>query len=235
MKRFVCLLLALICALALSSTAFAAGKLTVADDTMVVCESYEGYTAYIYAVLENTGDKPIEFNAGLIELLDENGDAIDAEDYLYCYPGIINPGEKGYLETHINVEEAESADFIDDYTLDVSGKSASENTNVMLDCTATPCMMPYSYTSTTEYPTIVITVTNNTEETVREIYTAFALYDEAGEVMYVDAYSPSYIGIPAGSSVDINVTVDSDVYEYWTANGMEPATVEAVAYSRQGY
>ena len=126
MKKFFCSLLVLVLALAMALPAFAAGKLVVSDETMTVCESYSGYTAYIFAVLENTGDKPVEFNAGLIELLDADGESIDAEDYLYSYPTILDPGQKAYLKEYINVDDAESADYIDDYTLSVSGKSASE-------------------------------------------------------------------------------------------------------------
>ena len=235
MKKLSCIVLVLVLALAMSSTAFAAGKLTVVDDTMVVCEAYTGYTAYIYAVVENTGDKPVEFNAGLIEILDENGDSIDAEDYIYCYPDILEPGAKGYIGEYIRVEEAESADYIDVYTIDVSGKSAKENTDVSLDCTAYAWMKPYSYTSSNEYPTITVVVTNNTEETVRQVYAAFALYDEDENVIYADSYNPSYVALPAGSSMEIDIGIDSDLYEYWEANGIEPATVESVAYSRQGY
>ena len=174
MKKFFCSLLVLVLALAMALPAFAAGKLVVSDETMTVCESYSGYTAYIFAVLENTGDKPVEFNAGLIELLDADGESIDAEDYLYSYPTILDPGQKAYLKEYINVDDAESADYIDDYTLSVSGKSASENTNVALDCTAEVGMKPYSYTSSSEYLTATITVTNNLDETVREIYAAYA-------------------------------------------------------------
>ena len=235
MKKLVCMALVLVMALTMSSAAFAAGKLSVTDESMTVCESYSGYTAYVYAVLENTGDKPVEFNAGLLELLDAEGDSIDAEDYLYCYPGIIEPGQKAYLSQSINVDDAESADYIDDYTLDVSGKSAKENTNVMLDCTAEYGMKLYSYTSSNEYPTVTMTVTNSTEETVREIYVSYALFDKDGKIIYADSYSPSYVGIPAGASIEISRTVDSTLFEKWTADGVEPASVEVIAYSRQGY
>lgn len=235
MKKFICTLLVLTLALTMTMPAFAAGKLVVSDETMTVCESYSGYTAYIYAILENTGDKPVEFNAGLIELLDAEGESIDAEDYLYSYPTILDPGQKAYLSEYINVEDADSPDYIDDYTLSVSGKSASENTNVSLDCTAEIGMKPYSYTSTTEYLTATITITNNLDETVREIYAAYALLDADGKVMYVGHASPSYVGLPAGQSIEIENTIDSSLIEQWEKDGVEPASIEAVAYSRQGW
>ncbi|HIU47156.1 MAG TPA: hypothetical protein IAC59_07840 [Candidatus Fimadaptatus faecigallinarum] len=235
MKKFFCSLLVLVLALAMALPAFAAGKLVVSDETMTVCESYSGYTAYIFAVLENTGDKPVEFNAGLIELLDADGESIDAEDYLYSYPTILDPGQKAYLKEYINVDDAESADYIDDYTLSVSGKSASENTNVALDCTAEVGMKPYSYTSSSEYLTATITVTNNLDETVREIYAAYALYDADGKVMYVDYVSPSYVGLPAGQTIELDSQIDSTLVEQWEKDGVEPASIEVIAYSRQGW
>lgn len=235
MKKFFCSLLVLVLALAMALPAFAAGKLVVSDETMTVCESYSGYTAYIFAVLENTGDKPVEFNAGLIELLDADGESIDAEDYLYSYPTILDPGQKAYLKEYINVDDAESADYIDDYTLSVSGKSASENTNVALDCTAEVGMKPYSYTSSSEYLTATITVTNNLDETVREIYAAYALYDADGKVMYVDYVSPSHVGLPAGQTIELDSQIDSTLVEQWEKDGVEPASIEVIAYSRQGW
>lgn len=235
MKKLCCTLIVLALALTMAMPAFAAGKLVVSDETMTVCESYSGYTAYIFAVLENTGDKPVEFNAGLIELLDAEGESIDAEDYLYSYPTILDPGQKAFLREYINVDDADSPDYIDDYTLSVSGKSASENTNVALDCTAEVGMKPYSYTSTTEYPTVTITVTNNLDETVREIYAAYALLDEDGKVIYVDYVSPSYVGLPTGQSIELDSQIDSSLVEQWEKDGVEPASIEVIAYSRQGY
>ncbi len=235
MKKLCCTLIVLALALTMAMPAFAAGKLVVSDETMTVCESYSGYTAYIFAVLENTGDKPVEFNAGLIELLDAEGESIDAEDYLYSYPTILDPGQKAFLREYINVDDADSPDYIDDYTLSVSGKSASENTNVALDCTAEVGMKPYSYTSTTEYPTVTITVTNNLDETVREIYAAYALLDEDGKVIYVNYVSPSYVGLPTGQSIELDSQIDSSLVEQWEKDGVEPASIEVIAYSRQGY
>lgn len=234
-KKILCSLLAAALVIMMAMPAFAAGKLEVADESMTVCESYSGYTAYVFAILENTGDKPVEFNAGLLELLDADGEAIDADDYLYSYPTILDPGQKAYLRQYINVDDADSPDYIDDYTLSVSGKSASENTNVALDCTAEVGMKPYSYTSTTEYPTVTITVTNNLDETVREIYAAYALLDEDGKVIYVDYVSPSYVGLPTGQSIELDSQIDSSLVEQWEADGVEPASIEVLAYSRQGW
>ena len=63
-----------------NSIAFCAGKLSVAQENFHVV-SYWGTYGYAFAKVENIGDKPIKVNAGVLEIFDENGDALTSSDY----------------------------------------------------------------------------------------------------------------------------------------------------------
>ena len=87
MKKWTALLLTL--ALALSATsAMAAGKLTVNQETYVAAEGYS-LKSYIFAEVENTGDKNIAFNDCLLEILNADGDPTDNETIYRMYPEIL--------------------------------------------------------------------------------------------------------------------------------------------------
>ena len=69
MKRAIAVLCTLTICFAFA-TASAAGKLNVVQEDFHYVESYWNY-GYVYAKVENVGDKPIGINAGVFEIYDE--------------------------------------------------------------------------------------------------------------------------------------------------------------------
>ena len=127
MKKVLCLLLVVLMFSCIP--AMAAGKLEISQETFYVMPYYsDNYAGYVYAEVENVGDKPVVFNGGLLELFNADGDSIEANDYVSCYPSVLNPGEKGYIYVSQDVEEATTPDYIDDYLLTVTGKGENEAT-----------------------------------------------------------------------------------------------------------
>ena len=124
MKKFVALLLAACLTLGCAS-ALAAGKLTVNQETYTAVAGYS-FVGYVFAEVENTGDKNIEFGNGLLEILTADGDPMDSTDIYSMYPSILAPGEKGYVSTLQYVDAAESIEDISDHTLTITGKSTQE-------------------------------------------------------------------------------------------------------------
>ena len=92
MKKIVALLLAACLTLGCAS-ALAAGKLTVNQETYTAVAGYS-FVGYVFAEVENTGDKNIEFGNGLLEILTADGDPMDSTDIYSMYPSILAPGEK---------------------------------------------------------------------------------------------------------------------------------------------
>ena len=90
MKKTVCLMLAMMLCLA-SVPALAAGKLNVTQENYHFVVSYGRYV-YAYAKVENSGDRPIKVNAGVLEIYDENGDVLSSTDYHNAYATYLQPG-----------------------------------------------------------------------------------------------------------------------------------------------
>lgn len=226
MKKIVALLLAACLTLGCAS-ALAAGKLTVNQETYTAVAGYS-FVGYVFAEVENTGDKNIEFGNGLLEILTADGDPMDSTDIYSMYPSILAPGEKGYVYTYQYADAAESIEDISDYTLTVSGKATQEEAPVRLDSAAAYSVGTNSWGN--EEQMVVVTVTNNTQETVYDCQVAFALYDAEGKLLLVDADNTYNVGIPAGQSVEVQFTVDEDLAAVWAEQGVTPATAESVAY-----
>lgn len=226
MKKIVALLLAACLTLGCAS-ALAAGKLTVNQETYTAVAGYS-FVGYVFAEVENTGDKNIEFGNGLLEILTADGDPMDSTDIYSMYPSILAPGEKGYVSTRQYVDAAESIEDISDYTLTITGKSTQEEAPVRLDSTAAYSVGTNSWGD--EEQIVVVTITNNTQETVYDCQVAFALYDAEGKLLLVDADNTYNVGIPAGQSVEVQFTVDEDLAAVWAEQGVTPATAESVAY-----
>ena len=226
MKKIVALLLAACLTLGCAS-ALAAGKLTVNQETYTAVAGYS-FVGYVFAEVENTGDKNIEFGNGLLEILTADGDPMDSTDIYSMYPSILAPGEKGYVSTLQYVDAAESIEDISDYTLTITGKSTQEEAIARLDSTAAYGVGVNSWGD--EEQMVVVTITNNTQETVYDCQVAFALYDAEGKLLLVDADNTYNVGIPAGQSVDVQFTVDDDLAAVWAEQGVTPATAESVAY-----
>jgi len=210
-----------------SGVASAAGKLTVTQEAFYVLPFLDYNSGYVYAEVENTGDKPVGFNGGLLELFDADGNSIESTNLYSCYPEVLQPGEKGYLNASQSVEEAKEASFIADYMLTVTGKGNSDQITLRFPVTAKYETVDESYWKVTY---VTATVENNTDKTYYNYTAVFALKDKEGKLLYVTACYPSYIGLLPGTKVEVRTQVDSDTIEYFDAKGIIPEQIEAIVY-----
>ncbi len=224
LKRIIVIALALSLACA---PAFAAGKLTVNQERMIALDSYGSVDVEVYAEVENTGDKPVEFSAGLVELFDADGNTIDSTDYVYCYPAVLAPGEKGYIYVSMYPENAATAAEVADYVLTVTGKGSSGETKLLKAMgTYEPGVQDGYWT----YNYMTAEITNETDAPTYDFYCVYALKDAEGQLLYTNYSSTYSIGIPAGGTVLMRVTLPDDTLAYFDANGLVPASADAIAY-----
>jgi len=229
-KLIVSVLTVVLVVVLLSYPALAAGKLTVAQEKFIVTPYISYHAGEVYAEVENTGDRAVEYAGGLLELFDQEGDTIEAEEPRYCYPPILEPGEKGYIYVTKSVKEATDRSFIDDYLLTVTGKGAKENTIRRYPTEGRYEVVeggwsPYHYS--------VATVTNDSDVVVYGYYAVFAAKDSEGNLLYASACDPSYVGIVPGSTVEIRMLIDNDVIEYYESQGVSIASIDAIVYKNQ--
>lgn len=223
-------LLALLVVMLLSPTvAFAAGKLTVSEEIFIVLPYSSYHAGYVYAELENTGDKPVEYNGGLVEFFDEDGNSIESESPYRMYPNVLEPGEKGYLMAYQSVKEATDKSYIDDYLLTVTGKGSKDKSVIRYPATARLEIDNKSRYSTYYYE--IATVENNTELTCYDFYAVFIARDIDGKMLHVQECDPSYVGIQPGSFIEIKYRLDSDIIEYYEGKDIAIDSIDVIVFT----
>ena len=136
-------------------------------------------TPWIKVVFEmtNTGTSNIYLSSGSYDIEDEDGNIIDTHTLVSEFPGVLAPGEKGYLfdctlydgsvddkivvVPHVSAEIAK----VDLVRFDVSGESLSADAYGDLQMHGR--------------------VTNTTDETQKTIYVAACIYDKSGKCLGV--------------------------------------------------
>lgn len=225
MKKIVCLMLALVLCLGATS-AFAAGKLSVTQENFHYISGLWNY-GYAYAKVENIGDRPIKVNAGVLEMYDENGEVITSTDWVQSYATYLQPGEYTYVSMYEDIEEGGATP--DDYMITLTGKSDTSVTalrlpvEVKLELDVVDGWWEHDY--------MYATVTNNTENPLYSIEVVFALLDAEGNILNIDSKALyDELALMPGSSMIVRKDISSSFMEYYEANGIVPAAVDAIAY-----
>ena len=226
-KRFIALLLTIACVL-FAICASAAGKLTVTQEAFFVRPYLSYFAGEVYAEVSNTGDKPVSFNGGLLELFDPNGDSIESTNLYSCYPEVLEPGETGYLYVSQYVEEATNKQDIDDYSLTVTGKSQSDKKTVRLKSEGSfgEYQMSEYFSS---YGTNAL-ITNTSGEPAKDITVVYALFTEDDKLIYVNSTVLYNATLPPDQMIEVNLDVSSTLVEEWETEGIVPAKIVTIAY-----
>lgn len=207
----------------------AAGKLDIVQDNFYVVHSYKDY-GYCYAKVTNKGDKPIKVNAGLLEVYDENGDAITSKDYITAWAEYLQPGEYTYARSSVEIEGIQDGVKVDDYSFTLSGKSDNTTKTLRLPC-ETEMVLNDQYAFMTR-DWMYVTFTNNTDQPLANITVVAALLDADGNILYVDEdclYGNRFL-LP-GSGMTIRIEVSSAFRKYYNEHNMVPTQVDAIVYS----
>lgn len=226
MKKYLLAVLVFVLCCA-SVTAVAAGKLSVTQENFHKINMYSPY-GYLYAKVENVGDKPIKVNAGLLEIYDENGDPLTSTDYINAYVTYLQPGAYTYVRAYDEVDQG--LDAVDDYMFTVSGKSDKDTEVVVF-----PCEAYYEVDDSNQYwirNNMYATFTNTTDKPLYNIEVVAALLDAEGNILYVESDTMYNKALHAGSSMTIRFDVSSSFIEYYEANGFVPVSVDALAYAK---
>jgi hypothetical protein len=186
------------------------------------------FAGEIYAELKNTGDKPVIFNGGMMELFDQEGTSIESSNIYSCYPPILGAGEVGYIFCTQSVKEAEEKSYIDDYMLTITSKGENKEVIKYLPSVGEYGERQRSFSTELR---ISSTIHNDTDATLEKVTVAIALYDSNDKLIYADYISPYSIGIPSGQSILLFTTVDNRIVKLWEEDGISPARIVTIAYS----
>lgn len=226
-KRIFCLLAA--AALCLNASGALASGLVVSEETYTAVERFEDtFYGYVFAELENTGDADVYFEQAQLTISDAAGKTRAEKTAFTCYPNVIAPGGRAFVFAYSAVEDAADTEDLSAYRLAVSGSESIEEPPVVLTVTGAEYAQETDLFGEPVYK-IYVTAKNETDEAVFTPSVAFGLYDEKGELIYVDAMTQFDMGVPAGQSFIMTFTIDDAFKAAWDAQGTTPAKVEAIA------
>lgn len=228
MKKLVSLLLVVALCLGCTS-AFAAGKLNVVQENTYFVTKY-GSAYYAFAKVENTGDKDIAINAGLLEVYNADGEAISSNDWPTVYGRCLKPGEYTYVSAVAYDGFDDESVVPEDYALTLTGKADKDYTTVRFPAeTKLELNVQEDKWNTRNF--MYVTVTNTTEETVYDLAVVMALLDAEGNILCVESESLyDSVGLAAGSTLVIRQDIPSDFMDYFEKNSLTPASVDAIVY-----
>ena len=214
MKKLLCSLMVALIAFS-GCAALAAGKLEVTHENLMLLDEY-GFEGYVFARVDNTGDKPIKINAGT------------SSDYLYAYGSEqLNPGEYTYVQLSASDSEVEVAD-VADYLLTITGKSDKDYVVSRFPVTTDLALNVEEDYYTTSY--MYATVTNDTDEPVYGICVALALLDADGNILYLTDETLYNKALLPGGSILIREEIPSYFSEACAEIGYGgPGSVDGVA------
>ncbi len=230
MKRMLAITLVL-CLIVIASpvTVFAAGKIAVTQENCITLDDW-GVNSYVYARIENTGDKPAEYSSGLFEVYDTNGDTLASTTYLNVHGLVLQPGEYAYVDADVSIDEPHSAADVDDHMLTVTAKNGSESQTLRFAC-ETEWAPDYPVNSYWTGDYMIATFTNTTEDVLYDVSFAFALLDDQNNILCVEDESLyDSVGIAAGSTVVVRVEVSESLLEFYENKGITPTHADAYAY-----
>ena len=227
MKKIVTLFL--IIALLLPVSALAAGKLVATQENFYVIHSWNSFYGYTFMKLENTGNKPVEFSAGLFEIYDANGDTLASDSSFTTYGRYVAPGEYIYAQINEEIKEIDNPDVVDDYMLTVTGKSTN---NELRKITCTAEYKPdYQYSKYSSGPYMFATFTNESEDIVYGLRVVFALLDDEDNILYIEGTSIyDSVGLHPGATVTAKCSVSDRFIEAYEKAGLKATHVDAYAY-----
>lgn len=225
MKKLISLFLVLCCFIVLASPAFADAKMTITQKKFITFEN--NWQGYFFAKVENTGDSAgyLEYGGKLVGF-DADDNIILSKEYVGSYPSrvCLEPGEYAYIKDYFLEKELET-NTVTDYKFSIKAESQG------IDYKKLPSEAVLSYKGGNSYDNYVyVTFTNTTTDILYGFAITVAMFDQNGDLIFVNGDSTSSIGIHPGSTVTIKTYIDGDLVKYFTQNSLTPTTVESLVY-----
>ena len=222
MKKIVSMLLALTLFAMLVPAAFAEGHIRVVSKSMIEFDGEN--TGYFLAKLENDGDEAIGVGTGKLVAFSADDDILLSKDFVSSSPSYImlEPGDSVYLYDYI-FEKALETNDIADYKFSME---SSENGQAY---TEVACESTFEIGDKST-GTASVTFTNNTDDVLNDFVIVVALTDSEGNLVYVNSNYVGIIGVHPGSTITVDMSINSDFVEYYRTHGIEPASIDAHVY-----
>ena len=217
------LLLCMVC-----SSAFALGNLE-RTETRVVRDAKDNgkYDIDVFIQVKNTGDAPVSLDKANIYLYDANSTVLEDDTAYSMYPSVLQPGEVGYIYNWMYNVEANIANAIASYSINIAPEHKYLDNVQHISHTATYEERPY-YNDFE--PIVTFTVTNDTAATVWDMELVTVVRSTAGKILDVQNSSIYYTGLPTGSTLLYEKDLGSSNLKSWKEAGHTVGTIETFVY-----
>lgn len=210
--------------------------LGVSQYNVFTLESTNYVYVYMYMEVTNNGDRAVEVD-GEIAVMDAAGTVVKDQSYLYAYPSVIAPGETAYVDEYVMVAKKD--------TIASGADIAQVKLSLFRDAYNREPTLPTYTQSAAEVGSGVnrygnqvdnmyrVAVLNNSGADLVSPYVAIAMYDAAGQLLYVDhdhVEGSGTLTIPNGNGFVVTNYMESDIREYFAQNGMVVKSIKSVAY-----
>ena len=150
-------------------------------------------------------------------------------DYLTAYAEYLEPGEYTYVKMYSEITSGKAAD----YNLTLTQKTDNSERTLRLPVETDLQMDVKSGWWTYNY--MYATVTNNTDKPIYGIQVVLVLLDAEGNILDIEDESMyDNKALTPGSSMIVRKDIPSAHMDYFKANGIVPASVDAIAYVTEG-
>ncbi len=223
MKKLIALVSVLL-VIACCGTCLAEGKLTVTSKNVIIYPGKD--SGVLVARVENTGDAPIYYDNGKLVIFSESDDILATENYVYSSPSdvLLNPGEYTYVYEFLwssPLKNAKLGDIKFSVTSDTRGYSYDKiPATAVIDMPGSNTLSNY----------VNVTFTNTSDEILYGAYVVCAMMDADDNIVFVNRNNYDNLGIHPGSTVTLKMYIDSDLVNYYEANGIQPTKVDALVY-----
>lgn len=210
------------------SCACAEDALQITRETYLPIELYEDSNyVFMFTEVTNTGDVAIALDSAEVAMLGADGEEIDTFGLYNASPWYLAPGESAwvygdeYLDDtapdaipghKVNIEYEDAEDYGPMFRMPVTGELKQES--------------EYGQ----DFWRVTLTITNTTDEVIFGSYVAYALYDAAGNLLYVADEGIEEFGLLPGQSFLMRADVEEAFARYWAGNGTVPASVQAYVF-----
>ena len=235
-KKMAAVLAGLLLCFASFSPALAEGELTIVQESYYEIHNEYRSNAYIAAEVKNTGDEAVAFGEGKFELLDAAGEILLANDWVSMSPSVLNPGDVGYVNASISLDDLPDERPVDKHVLTIArepnyglNKGESYVGRVVYHMAKNPRYEKPDIKNWVNAK-VLADIENTEAATLYDFGVLFVVKDAEGKLLYFKEELVFDVGVKPGSTIEIRNNIDLDTSKHFEEKGIEPAIVEVIAY-----
>lgn len=209
----------------------AAGSDQTAGADMILTHSFVYYNrgaemgGYFARVMNNSPD-PIWLDRGFLTVYSTDGETLFEEEYVQTdpYNVLIEPGQYAYVQEDLLdplPEGVEIGETVLKLSCSRNGRHAS----------TIPCTVEI-ITDEDGYIYVGLTLTNDTDEPMENLFVSYALYDEEDRLICVGSGYLDEVILHPHSTITYKGTVYSWVHECLRQQGLTPVRADGIVYLR---